>query len=153
MYYNLRQIITKITVGLCAFLTSSLPLYAESENRLGLRFYGSFLYTDTVPNALFFFSDIEKNDSFELRKALRNHDIDTLVLSSKGGSVWEGLSMAGIIHDKGLTTYVPKLGLEGRGDCASACSFMFFAGNTREAEGEVGVHQFYSGSVLVHWTG
>ena len=140
------QAFKNLLVALCVLFSLSLPLYAESENRLGIRFYGSFLYTDTVPNALFFFSDIEKNDSFELRKALRNHDIDTLVLSSRGGSVWEGLSMAGIIHDKGLTTYVPKLGLDGRGDCASACSFMFFAGNTREAEGEVGVHQFYSGS-------
>jgi len=93
--------------ALCVLCSLFLPLYAESENRLGIRLYGSFLYTDTVPNALFFFSDIEKNDSFELRKALRNHDIDTLVLSSRGGSVWEGLNMAGIIHDKGLTTYVP----------------------------------------------
>ena len=140
------QAFRNLLVALCVLCSLFLPLYAESENRLGIRFYGSFLYTDTVPNALFFFSDIKKNDSFELRKALRNHDIDTLVLSSRGGSVWEGLSMAGIIHDKGLTTYVPKLGLEGRGDCASACSFMFFAGKTREAEGGVGVHQFYSGS-------
>jgi len=140
------QAFRNLLIALCVLCSLSLPLYAESENRLGIRFYGSFLYTDTVPNALFFFSDIKKNDSFELRKALRNHDIDTLVLSSRGGSVWEGLSMAGIIHDKGLTTYVPKLGLEGRGDCASACSFMFFAGKTREAEGGVGVHQFYSGS-------
>ena len=140
------QAFRNLLVALCVLCSLFLPLYAESENRLGIRFYGSFLYTDTVPDALFFFSDIKKNDSFELRKALRNHDIDTLVLSSRGGSVWEGLSMAGIIHDKGLTTYVPKLGLEGRGDCASACSFMFFAGKTREAEGGVGVHQFYSGS-------
>ena len=140
------QAFKNLLVALCVLCSLSLSLYAESENRLGIRLYGSFLYTDTVPNSLFFFSDIEKNDSFELRKALRNHNIDTLVLSSKGGSVWEGLNMAGIIHDKGLTTYVPKLGLEGRGDCASACSFMFFAGKTREAEGEVGVHQFYSGS-------
>ena len=140
------QAFRNLLVALCVLCSLFLPLYAENENRLGIRLYGSFLYTDTVPNALFFFSDIEKNDSFELRKALRNHDIDTLVLSSRGGSVWEGLSMAGIIHDKGLTTYVPKLGLEGRGDCASACSFMFFAGKTREAEGDVGVHQFYSGS-------
>ena len=140
------QAFRNLLVALCVLCSLFLPLYAENENRLGIRLYGSFLYTDIVPNALFFFSDIEKNDSFELRKALRNHDIDTLVLSSRGGSVWEGLSMAGIIHDKGLTTYVPKLGLEGRGDCASACSFMFFAGKTREAEGDVGVHQFYSGS-------
>ena len=88
---------------------------AQDENKLGLRFYGSFLYTEKVPNALFFFNDIEKNDSFELRKALRNHDIDTLVLSSQGGSVWEGLNMAGIIYDKELITYVPKLGLNGEG--------------------------------------
>ena len=147
MGYHLIQKTIKITVlGIGLILGCAPVLFAENENKLGIRLYGSFLYTDTVPNALFFFSDIEKNDSFELRKALRNHDIDTLVLSSRGGSVWEGLNMAGIIHDKGLTTYVPKLGLEGRGDCASACSFMFFAGKTREAEGGVGVHQFYSGS-------
>ena len=119
---------------------------AQDENKLGLRFYGSFLYTEKVPNALFFFNDIEKNDSFELRKALRNHDIDTLVLSSQGGSVWEGLNMAGIIYDKELITYVPKLGLNGEGKCSSACAFMFFAGNTRIADGQLGVHQFYSGS-------
>ena len=147
MGYQLIQRTIKIVVLAIGLILGCAPVpFAENENRLGIRFYGSFLYTDTVPNALFFFSDIEKNDSFELRKALRNHDINTLVLSSRGGSVWEGLNMAGIIHDKGLTTYVPKLGLEGRGDCASACSFMFFAGKTREAEGDVGVHQFYSGS-------
>ena len=144
--YLIQKTVKIIVLAIGLILGCAQVLFAESENRLGISFYGSFLYTDTVPNALFFFSDIEKNDSFELRKALRNHDIDTLVLSSRGGSVWEGLSMAGIIHDKGLTTYVPKLGLEGRGDCASACSFMFFAGKTREAAGDVGVHQFYSGS-------
>ena len=75
------QAFKNLLIALCVVCSLSLPLYAENENRLGIRFYGSFLYTDTVPNALFFFSDIEKNDSFELRKALRNHDIDTLVLS------------------------------------------------------------------------
>jgi len=77
---------------------------ADESNPLGLSLYGSFLHTEQVPNALFFFSDIEENDSFELRKAIRNHNIDTVVLSSRGGSVWEGLSMAGIIFDKGLKT-------------------------------------------------
>lgn len=119
---------------------------AEANNPLGVRFYGSFLHTDKVPNALFFFSDIEDNDSFELRKAIRNHDIDTVVLSSRGGSVWEGLNMAGIIFDKGLKTYVPQQGLGEEGNCASACSFMFFGGSTRVADGKLGVHQFYSGA-------
>ena len=64
------------------------------------------------------------------------------MLSSPGESVFEGLQIAGIIHDKGLQTYIPKHGLEEEGDCASACSFMFFAGTTRSAEGNLGVHQF-----------
>lgn len=119
---------------------------ADESNPLGISLYGSFLHTERVPNALFFFSDIEENDSFELRKAIRNHDIDTVVLSSKGGSVWEGLNMAGIIFDKGLKTYVPQKGLGAEGNCASACSFMFFGGSTRVADGKLGVHQFYSGS-------
>ena len=46
-----------------------------------------------------------------------------------------------MIFDKGLTTYVPKTGR-----CASACAFMFFAGNNRQATGRLGVHQFYSNS-------
>ena len=83
-----------------------------------------------------------KNDSFEFRKALRNHDVDLIVLSSPGGSVFEGLQIAGIINDKGLKVYVPKLSLGGDGNCASACSFMFFAGQSRNAEGKLGVHQF-----------
>ena len=119
---------------------------ADESNHLGISIYGSFLHTERVPNALFFFSDIEENDSFELRKAIRNHDIDTVVLSSRGGSVWEGLNMAGIIFDKGLKTYVPQKALGEEGNCASACSFMFFGGSTRVADGKLGVHQFYSGS-------
>ena len=104
------------------------------------------MHSEKVPNALFFFNDIKKNDGFELRKAIRNHNIEMLVLSSKGGSVWEGLNMAGIIYDKQLITYVPKLGFEGEGTCASACAYMFFGGSTRIADGKLGVHQFYSGS-------
>ena len=122
--------------------------FAQSKeaNPLGISFYGSFLHTERVPNALFFFSDIKEDDSFELRKALRSHNIDTIVLSSRGGSVLEGLSMAGIIHDKGLKTYVPEQGLGDYGNCASACSFMFFGGSARVADGALGVHQFYSGA-------
>ena len=121
----------------------ALPLSAD-ENPLELTFYGSFLHSGKVPDALFFFSKIEKHDSFELRKALRNHNINKIILSSGGGSVFEGLQMAGIIHDKGLTTYIPKTGLYGNGNCASACAFMFFGGDTRVIGGVLGVHQFYS---------
>ena len=105
----------------------------------GERLYGSFIYNSDIPNALFFMDEIKNGDDFELRKALRNHDIDTIILASPGGSVWAGLSMAGIIFDKKLRVYVPPKGV-----CASACSFMFFGGNERLSEGELGVHQFAS---------
>jgi peptidoglycan hydrolase-like protein with peptidoglycan-binding domain len=114
------------------------------EEEFNLSFYGSFLHSEKISNALFFFGDIEKSDSFEFRKALRNHKIDLIVLSSPGGLVWEGLSIAGIINDKKLNTYIPQNSIKGKGNCASACSFMFFAGENRKANGELGVHQFYS---------
>ena len=117
----------------------------DLKKEFGLSLYGSFLHSEKAPKTLFFFSDIEKNDSFEFRKALRNHNIDLVVLSSPGGLVWEGLSIAGIIHDKKLNTYVPKNSLKGTGNCASACSFMFFAGEEKAVNGMLGVHQFYSG--------
>lgn len=120
------------------FLFFSRILHAE-ENPLALSFFGSFFHSENVPNALFFFSDIERNDSFELRRALRTHEIDTIVLLSDGGSVWEALNLAGIIFDNKMTTYIPQI----RDDlgCYSACAFMFFAGQTRLVEGELGVHQ------------
>lgn len=98
--------------------------------------YGSFILNTDIPDTLFFVDEIKANDSFELRKAIRNHDIQNIVLASPGGSVWEGLQMAGIIFDKKLRTYIPR-----GGTCASACSYLFFAGHERLAEGELGVHQ------------
>lgn len=98
--------------------------------------YGSFILNTDIPDTLFFVDKIKANDSFELRKAIRNHDIQNIVLASPGGSVWEGLQMAGIIFDKKLRTYIPR-----GGTCASACSYLFFAGHERLAEGELGVHQ------------
>ena len=103
------------------------------------QFYGSFTYNSAIPRTLFFDGKIDTGDSFEFRRALRDHDIDTVVLTSPGGLVFEGLQLAGIINDKKLRTYVPKNGL-----CASACSFMFFAGNERQSDGYLGVHQTFS---------
>ena len=103
------------------------------------RQYGSFIFSPDAPNALFFMDKIKVDDDFELRKALRNHEIDTFVLASPGGSVWAGLSMAGIIFDKELRVIIPKFA-----DCASACSFMFFGGAERLSLGRLGVHQFSS---------
>ena len=122
----------------CA-ITAMFFVAAASSSVAEESMYGSFVYNSDIPNALFFMDSIKDGDDFELRKALRNHDIDSIVLASPGGSVWAGLSMAGIIFDKKLRVYVPPKGV-----CASACSFMFFGGNERLNEGELGVHQFAS---------
>lgn len=128
--------IYSLILACCLLLAARL--HAE-ENPLGVSFFGPFLHSQSVPNALFFISEIEPNDSFELRRAMRAHDIKTIVLLSNGGSVWEGLNLAGIIFDNGMTTYVPKF--RSNLGCYSACAFMFFAGRTRLVEGELGVHQ------------
>ena len=121
---------------MCLF---SKPLAAQNSNIdfKNAKTYGSFVHFTEVPNSLFFFNDIKKHDTFEFRKALRNHDIDTIVLGSPGGSVFEGLSIAGVIFDRKLNTYIPD-----GNTCASACSFLFFAGKNRQADGGLGVHQF-----------
>ena len=129
------KILQNITMGLFTVLFTVVANITSAEERM----YGSFIYNSEIPNALFFMDKIKNGDDFELRKALRNHDIDTMVLASPGGSVWAGLSMAGIIFDKELRVYVPPKGV-----CASACSFMFFGGAERLNEGQLGVHQFAS---------
>ena len=107
------------------FLLLFVPMQLVAKNKS----YGSFIYIEELPHALFLIGDIEKNDVFNLRKALRNHDIQTLVLASPGGFVYEGLNMAGVIFDKGLRVYIPKEAI-----CASSCAFMFFAGKERKVD-------------------
>ena len=101
--------------------------------------FGSFVHFESLPNVLFLVGEIKNGDFFELRKAMREHDPKLIVVSSPGGSVYEALQLATVIHDNGLATYVPS-----GGDCASACAFVFFGGADRLIAGQLGVHQFYS---------
>ena len=143
---NVKKLMDKVVATAAKPITDKeAELFKQIKEDFGLNYYGGFIHFDKLPNTLFFFNDIQRHDSFEFRKALRNHDIELIVLSSPGGDVYEGLQTAGIIHDKNLKTYIPKKSLYGSGNCASACSFMFFAGESRTAEGDLGVHQFYSG--------
>lgn len=104
--------------------------------------FGSFFVTERVPNVVFYFGDVAEGDSFDFRKILRsNESADTLVLVSNGGSVYEALQISGIIHDNNIRTYIPPYST-----CASACSFAYFAGRERIANGDLGVHQFSSNS-------
>jgi hypothetical protein len=115
--------------------TESTPALIDP---LHIKKYGKTLHTLLLPNTLLFIGEIEDGDERGFRTALRAHEVDTVVLLSGGGLVNEGLRIANIINDKNLATYVPV-----DATCASACSFMFFAGNPKVAHGRLGVHQFY----------
>jgi hypothetical protein len=128
-----KKVISAILLATTVTFGASNVLFGAERN------YGSFILNTEIPNTLFFTNEIKENDSFELRKALRNHDIQNIVLASPGGSVWEALNMAGIIFDKKLRTFVPE-----QGNCASACAFLFLAGHERLIDGKLGVHQTYS---------
>ena len=80
----LKLIAAKFAVFIALSSTAALA-QTDSENHsdeFEVTTYGSFVHFKSVPNALFFFEDIARNDSFEFRKALRNHNIDTVVLWS-----------------------------------------------------------------------
>ena len=59
-----------------------------------------------------------------------------MLQNNGGGLVHIGLVVAEEIYERGLNTYIPKDSY-----CASACSFVFFAGRQRLAVGRLGVHQ------------
>lgn len=82
-------------------------------------------------------AEITLDTAAEFAQALEARpDARIVVLNSPGGMVDTALEMAREIRKRGLQTYVPA----GLG-CYSACAYMFLAGENRQAEGELGVHQ------------
>lgn len=119
---------------LSVFVALVVPAIASAETR-----YGSFRFDDRASHSLFLTGEIRSGDSFELRKALRDHEIQIVIMGSAGGNLYEGLQMGAILRDKRIATYVPP-----QVNCESSCANMFFGGAQRKAEGRLGVHQFYS---------
>jgi len=131
-----------------ALLCLAQPLSAQNICEK-LNCYGKFLHHSSLPNVLFYVFDIEDHDTLELRRALRNEEIDTLVLDSPGGSVREGLQIAAIVNDLKINTYVPKQGIFSEtGSCTSACAYIYLAGENKRSDGMLGVHQAYSNNPM-----
>lgn len=100
---------------------------------------GAFRIIDDQPNIIVLDGEIGINTPLELRRALAERpEANLLVLNSPGGLVASGLILANDIHDRSLSTSIPT-----NAGCYSACAFVFFAGQERLAEGELGVHQMY----------
>jgi len=99
---------------------------------------GNVVVFEEAPKTAWIIGRIQKGDYFHLRRVLRRNKITTIALHSPGGSVYEALQMGAIINDQKLTTFIPKNAI-----CASACSYIFFAGINRVVDGKLGVHQFF----------
>lgn len=129
----------------CVFLILSVTSAFSQNDPENFSKYGIFYHNPEIPNALFLFGEIDQRAAINLRNALRNHDIDLLVLDSIGGIVDEGLQIAAIIDDRKIDTYIPSKGIFSKvsGVCASACSYIYLAGDNRSSDGALGVHQFY----------
>ena len=129
-----------LLVFLSAFVLAN-PALSDSLARLEINFYGEFVHTEKLPKTLFMFDKIEAMHSFHLRKALREHEIETVVLSSDGGQVFEALQMSAIMDDNNLNTYIPEQGYM-QGLVRQHAHICF--SQIRIADGELGVHQFKS---------
>ena len=129
---------SSILKSVALLLTVAVPEQAFAADPVH---YGSMTWYEDLPGALFLTGKIESGDSFELRRAMRDHTIEVIVTASPGGNLYEGLQIAAIVHDNALATYLPE-GLS----CESACSMIFLGGETRMVLGDLGVHQFYSGA-------
>jgi hypothetical protein len=98
---------------------------------------GAFDLPPGDPDVIALSAEITNTTPADLDRALEDRpDARIMVLNSPGGSVDSALVVAQEVRRRGMLTYVP----EGMG-CYSACAFIFFAGENRIADGELGVHQ------------
>lgn len=125
----------KVIRALAASLVLALAGPAAAERTE----YSSLWSHSDLPGVLFLTGEIKSGDSFELRRAMRDQKVRLVVTSSPGGSLYEGLQMAAILHDNEIGTFVPE-----GASCESSCANIFLGGFKRLAVGDVGVHQFYS---------
>ena len=104
--------------------------------------YEPFLYDTETPEVLRLEGAINHRAAVLFKLALNDFPkVTTLSLSSEGGSVYAALPAAYDVRVAGLKTVIPE-----DATCASACSYLFFAGAERMAEGRLGVHQIATSS-------
>lgn len=115
---------------------------ADSARAEVIRDYAPFLYDTERPELLILDGTLNHRAAVLFKLALNAFpEVTTLSLSSEGGSVYAALPAAYDVRVAGLTTLIPA-----EATCASACSYLFFAGADREAEGRLGVHQIATSS-------
>ena len=99
--------------------------------------HGPFHFDRIDPGVIYMSGPIEVRTGLHFQRILDASGVAReLVLDSGGGLVHTALPMAIEVRRRGLHTRVPEGAI-----CFSACSFLWFAGVRRFADGAVGVHQ------------
>jgi hypothetical protein len=115
-------------------LTGLLPAAAQDM-------FGPF-QVDPGSETIRFDGEIDAGAALNFRRALKAApNAKRLVLNSPGGLVPIALLIADDVDQRGLATVIPP-----GAQCYSACSYIFLAGQERDAQGELGVHQISSDS-------
>ena len=122
-----------------------LALYlilAYQANANSQVWHGNILTTEEVPKTAFILSDIYWSADSDFEEVIDTQKIETVVLISRGGYLDIGLHIADTIFKSKIATYIPGKINGKTANCASACTFIFFAGDPRLAKGTVAVHRF-----------
>ena len=104
--------------------------------------HGIFLPAETGTNSFIYYGEILAGDAEALSRLIKTNHVENIIISSPGGLVYEALDIAYLVKENRISILIPKDQF-----CLSACAFIFFAGNARVSDGELGVHQVnFSGS-------
>jgi ATP-dependent protease ClpP protease subunit len=121
-----------LVASLC--LPAVIPAHAEA----GFREYGSIAVAKSGDFALLVGAMTSRTAVDFMRASRENPGLVVLGLDSPGGDVHAGLLLAEQVRALGIGTMVTT-----DGTCASACAYVFMAGDRRIMNGRLGVHQFY----------
>lgn len=123
-----------LMAALSLVLLAALPADAEVQR------FGPFSIDNSRPNVISLSGDIDAGSALNFRRALAaSPDAELLVLNSPGGLVAMGLLIADDVYQRRMATLIPA----GSG-CYSSCALIFLAGDERQVDGELGVHQITS---------
>ena len=117
-------------------------ILAYQANANSQVWHGNILTTEEVPKTAFILSDIYYGADSDFKAIIVNQEIKTVVLISNGGYVNTGMHISDLIFKSKIATYKPGKINGKTAKCISACTFIFFAGKPRLAEGTVAVHRF-----------
>lgn len=132
----MRKYISHISFFLFYLLSFTVVSFAADRS------FGPFSISNSRPDVISLNGEIGVGAALDFRRVLQAApNAKLFILNSPGGTVEMALLIADDVHQRNIATFIPK----GSG-CYSACAYIFLAGNERQVDGELGVHQISSDS-------